>query len=347
MSAGLSLIGVGLHDERDLSLRAIEEARRCDALYVEMYTTRLDTDVQRLASTIGKPIERLHRSSLEENSEGLLEEARRRGVGVLVGGDCLAATTHISLIVDARKKGIRTRVVHGSSILTAVAETGLSPYKFGRTVTIPLPENGPTDAVLKAIDENKEHGLHTLVLLDLDAEADRCLTANRAIDLLIHAEQPDTFNPETLVVGAARLGSDDPMIQAGSARTLAETDFGAPPHVLIVPGDLHFQEAEALKVIGGCPESALVGRKTQGELDRLIEKYVKICRGAFDGMKLRSMASEVDEGAVKDLIEHAERYLRDAMHYAPDRKPTALASVSYCEGILDALRLLGLVDFEW
>jgi len=347
MSGGLSMISVGLHDERDLSLRAIEGSRICDILYAETYTTMLGTDAQRLAATIGKPIEQIRRSNLEENSEDLLKEARRHRVGILVGGDCLTATTHISLLIDAKKKGIPTRIVHGSSILTAVAETGLSLYKFGRTVTLPLPENGPADAVLRTIDENREHGLHTLVLLDLDAEAGRYLTVNRAIDLLVDAEQPDTFNLETIVVGAARLGSDDPTIKGGSAKTMTETDFGAPPHVLIVPGDLHFQEAEALKVIGGCPESALVGRKTQGELDRLIEKYVKSCRGALDEMKLRSKPSELNEGTVKDLIEHAERYLRDAMHFAPDRKPTALASVSYCEGILDALKLLGLVDFEW
>jgi len=41
------------------------------------------------------------------------------------------------------------------------------------------------------------------------------------------------------------------------------------------------------------------------------------------------------------------RYLEDAEHYAEERRATALASVSYAEGILDALRLLGLVEFEW
>ena len=50
---------------------------------------------------------------------------------------------------------------------------------------------------------------------------------------------------------------------------------------------------------------------------------------------------------VKTLIDHAVRYLKDAEYYAQERKATALASVSYAEGILDALRLLGLVDFEW
>jgi diphthamide biosynthesis methyltransferase len=32
-------------------------------------------------------------------------------------------------------------------------------------------------------------------------------------------------------------------------------DFGGPPYSLIFPGKLHFMEAEALKVLGGAPET--------------------------------------------------------------------------------------------
>jgi len=347
MTPGLSLISIGLSDEKDLSLRALEEARRCDALYAETYTTKLDTDTERLSALIGRPVERLSRGRLEEESHVLLDEARRRRVGLLVGGDCLTATTHISLLLDARRRGIPTRVVHGSSILTAVAETGLSLYKFGRTVTLPLPEKGPVDTVLDAIEENLEHGLHTLILLDLDAEAGRHLTINQAAAILIDADRPDTFNGETLAVGVARLGWDDPVIRAGTAASIAKADFWATPHALIIPGCLHFLEAEALKIIGGCPDTALDNRTITGELDRLVGRYVRSCQKALDGLILEKLPIDVGEAEVKDLIEHAERYLRDAMYYAAERGATALASVCYSEGILDALRLLNLVEFEW
>lgn len=347
MTPGLSLISIGLSDEKDLSLRALEEARSCDTLYAEMYTTKLDTDTERLSALIGRPVEWLSRSRLEEGSDALLDEAQHRRVGVLVGGDCLTATTHISLILDARRRRIPTRVVHGSSILTAVAETGLSPYKFGRTVTLPLPERGQADSVLNAIAENLGHGLHTLILLDLDAETGRHLTVNQATAILIGSDRTEIFNGETLTVGVARLGSEAAVIKAGRASEIAEADFGAAPHILIVPGRLHFLEAEALKAIGGCPDTALEGRETRGEIDRLVEKYVLSCRGALDGLRLSRLPLEIGEAEVKDLIERAERYLRDAMHYAAERNATALASVCYSEGILDALRLLGLVDFEW
>jgi diphthine synthase len=340
----LILISIGLSDEKDLSQRAIEEARNCDTLYAELYTTVLDTDTDHLGALIGKPITHLPRKGLEEASDNLLDEAEKKKVGILVGGDALSATTHASLILEARKRGIPAKVVHGSSALTAVAETGLSLYKFGRTVTLPLPKKGPPDTVLRTLEENREHGLHTLVLLDLDTESNQYLTINRAITLLLETE---TFNGGTLAVGVARLGREDSLIRAGRASDLADHDFGAPPQTLIVPGRLHFLEAEALKVIGGCPQEALESHNPQGELERLIEKYGAACRRALDEMEVSLLPRMMTDEEVKTLIDHAVRYLRDAEHYARERKATALASVSYAEGILDALRLLGLVDFEW
>lgn len=347
MTPGLSLISIGLHDERDLSLRALEEARSCDSLYAEMYTTKLDTDAERLSAAIGRPVSPVSRSRLEEESDVVLDEARRRKVGVLVGGDCLSATTHLSLLLDARRRGIPTRVVHGSSILTAIGETGLSLYKFGRTVTLPLPETGTAETVLEAVEENLEHGLHTLVLLGLDSEAGRFLTVDRATSLLLGADRPDVFDEDTLIVGVARLGSERPVIKAGSAAGMVELDFGPPPHSLIVPGRLHFLEAEGLRVMGGCPPAVLEGRRTRPSLERLVERYARSCRKALDELRRGDLPREVGEAEVKDLIEHAERYLRDAMYYAAERGPTALASVCYSEGVLDALRLLGLIEFEW
>ena len=347
MIPGLSLISIGLSDEKDLSIRALEEARSCDVLYAEMYTTKLDTDTERLSTLIGKPVEELTRSRLEEESDILLDEARRRKVGLLVGGDCLTATTHISLILDARRRRIPTRVVHGSSILTAVAETGLSLYKFGRTVTLPLPKKGPADTVLNAVEENLEHGLHTLILLDLDPEAGQHLTIDQATAILLDAERPNTFSRETLVVGVARLGSENPNIRAGRASEIAQADFGAPPHALIIPSRLHFLEDEAVKIIGGCPKEALENRRTTGEIDHLIDKYTQSCQRALEELRRGTLPRDIAEAEVNNLIKHAERYLKDAMYYAEERKAPALASVCYSEGILDALRLLGLVEFKW
>ena len=343
----LTLISIGLTDERDLSQRALEEARNCDALYAEAYTTILDTDIQRLSAQIGKPVKPLPRSAYEEASETLLKEAEGTKVGILIGGDALSATTHISLLIDARKRGIPTKVVHGSSILTAVAETGLSLYKLGRTVTLPLPEKGPPDTVLRTLDENREHGLHTLILLDLDTQTDSYLSIQQAITTLLEADRPDTYSEDTLTIGVSRIGWDSAEVKADTALNLRDHTFSGPPQALVVPGDLHFLEAEALKVLADCPPDLLEGRKVTGEVQRLIQKYGASCRKAIEQLEYAKLSKGVTREEVKALIEHAFRYLEDADYYSTERKATALASVSYAEGILDALRLLGLVDFEW
>jgi FAD synthetase len=55
----------------------------------------------------------------------------------------------------------------------------------------------------------------------------------------------------------------------------------------------------------------------------------------------------ITEEQVKEMLEHTERYLDDAEYYRGEQKAVALTSVAYAEGILDALKLLGLVEFEW
>ncbi len=347
MSRGLALISIGLFDEWDLSLRAVEEARGCDALYAEFYTTGMKTSLERLEALIGRRIGRLERRGLEEGADPLLREAEHRRVGVLVGGDCLTATTHISLAIEAAKRGIPTRVIHGSSIFTAVAETGLSIYKFGRAVTMPLPGRGAPDSILRAIYENRMLGLHTLVLMDLDVEEDRYLTVDEALKNLLESDKLGVLDEETLVVGVARLGSENPQIRAGRAGEIVGEDFGGPPQVLIIPGTLHFVEAEALRLIWGCPEEALRSTERLDDLASLIERYVGGCRRALEKLRLSTLPRVIEEGKVRELVSHAERYRRDAEYYAEDMKIASLAAASYCEGLLDAARILGLIDFDW
>ena len=54
------------------------------------------------------------------------------------------------------------------------------------------------------------------------------------------------------------------------------------------------------------------------------------------------------EESVADVLRWAVDYLEDAKYYkAQGNLETSLTSVAYCEGLLDALRLLGAVNFEW
>jgi len=343
MRRGLKLISIGLADEYDLSLRAVEEARSCDRLYVELYTTKLSTSKERLEAILGRSLREAYRRDLEGERPRILEEASQSLIGLLIGGDCLTATTHISLLLEARRRGLPTWVIHGSSILTAIAETGLSLYKFGRVVTLPLPERGPPDTVLEALEGNLSLGLHTLILLDLDAERDRWLSIGEGIRLLLNADRPDIFNDETPLIGVARLGWRNPLIRGGRASELLNIDFGEPPQALIVPGRLHFVEEEGLRLLANLPGEALKGWRPRSETELLVERYMKSCRRVMEKLESSPLREEAQR-----ILDYASRYLSDAEYYANEgRWPTALAAVSYCEGLLDALRLLGLAEFEW
>ena len=250
-------IGLGLYDERDLSLRALDEARSCDVLFAEFYTSSLrGTTAAKLAALTGKPVTVLHRQDVESGAL-ILKEAATKRVGFLVAGDPMMATTHVDLRLRAEGAGIRTRIVHGSSIFTAaVGLLGLQAYKIGRTTTIPIPAPGfrPSSPV-DVIAANRAAGLHTLVLLDL-GEDGRFLTANEALRYLIEVGGVN-FPPETLVCAVGGAGSPVPIVLADRADRLARADLGPPLHSLIVPGALHFAESEALLRFARAPADAV------------------------------------------------------------------------------------------
>ncbi len=253
----LIFIGLGLYDERDMSLHGLDEARACDTLFAEFYTSALrGTTAEKLAAMIGKPLTVLHREDVESGAV-LLKHAAVERVGFLVPGDPMMATTHVDLRLRAHEAGIPTRIVHGSSVITAaIGLLGLQEYKFGRTTTVPIPEAGfrPASPV-EVIAANREAGLHTLVLLDLKEDG-RFLTANEALRYLM--EMGGANFPRTAlvcVVGGA--GSSNPVVRADCAERLAAADLGPPLHSLVVPGTLHFAEREALLRFAGAPPDAL------------------------------------------------------------------------------------------
>ena len=136
----LNLIGLGLNNEKSITLEGLETLKQSDKIYLETYTSKWYGSLENLEEMIGKKIIQLKRLGLEENSEKILEEAKTQKISLLVIGDPLVATTHITLLLEAKKKGIKTRVIHNASIYSSVGETGLHLYKFGATVTLPFPE---------------------------------------------------------------------------------------------------------------------------------------------------------------------------------------------------------------
>ena len=80
----------------------------------------------------------------------------------------------------------------------------------------------------------------------------------------------------------------------------------------------------------------------------LLSKYIKNSEKALSEIKFRQEQQSPRTDQVSEVVDYAKRYLSDAKYYREKQQyETALASVAYCEGILDALRLLGLVEFKW
>ena len=80
----------------------------------------------------------------------------------------------------------------------------------------------------------------------------------------------------------------------------------------------------------------------------LLQKYIQNSEKVFAEIKLKQDIVVLDEDKIREIIEYARRYLSDARYYGEKKQyETALAAVAYCEGILDGLRLLGMVEFTW
>ena len=247
----LTFVGLGLYDKDDIS----EKGRRCiaaaDTVYLEGYTSRLvGSSLQDLHRQYKKPVRLLSREDVEQHPDELLERAAAGDVAFLTAGDPMVSTTHVDLRIRAAERGIRTAIIHGASISSAVCGiSGLQNYRFGKSCSLPFPQKNwlpetPVDVIL----QNLALRLHTLVYLDI--QADRCMTVNEAVDLIedIAAKKGATI---PLYVGIARAGSDHPVVGAGPASRVRAIDFGPPLHILLVPAELHDMERKYLEVFAG------------------------------------------------------------------------------------------------
>ncbi|HEY0196588.1 MAG TPA: diphthine synthase [Methanobacterium sp.] len=258
----LYLIGLGLYDEKDISLKGVEALKNADVIYAEFYTARLfGGDIKTLEYKLGVQINVLKREEVEEENIPV-KEAETKDVAFICAGDPLIATTHTDIMIQAKKRDIETTVIHSSSILTAAPGlAGLQAYKFGKITTIPFTEENyfPHSPYL-AIKNNLKEKMHTLVLLDIQAHLDRYMTANQGLEYLLQVaeeREDEVIIEDTLAVVVARAGAEKPVVRADRIRNLLDEDFGGPLHCLIIPSQLHFVEAEALVVLGRAPESII------------------------------------------------------------------------------------------
>jgi len=255
----LTFVGLGLYDERSVTVSGRDAIREADSAFAEFYTSKLaGAAVADLEAYHDIDIEVRDRAGVERDPEPILRAAADGNAAFLTAGDTMISTTHVDLRLRAHERDIDTRLVHAPTAQSAAAGlTGLQNYRFGKATTLPFPDSHGGDGVPRSVVEtvaaNRERGLHTLVYLDIKAAAERYMTADVAAELL--AGPLD----DALAVAVARAGSPDPVVAADRLSALAGRSFGDPLHLLVVPGDRHHVEAEALRALGDAPEDCLPG----------------------------------------------------------------------------------------
>ena len=265
----LYIIGLGLHDEKDITVRGLEIVRSCDSVFLEAYTSVLGSvPTEKLEAFYGKSVTVADRGMCENDADDLIiEPAKEKDIAFLVVGDPVCATTHTDLVLRAKEVGVKVEMVHNASIMGAVGACGLQLYNYGQTVSIPFFDDKwrPTSFYPK-IQYNRSGGLHTLCLLDIKVkEPDfkammkgrteflppRFMSVNTAAEQLLEAEETHGEGAydgkKTLCVGMARMGQPTQKIIAGTLQELTTADFGGPLHSLVICGHLHDLELDILK----------------------------------------------------------------------------------------------------
>ncbi|MEM1583248.1 MAG: diphthine synthase [Nitrososphaerota archaeon] len=339
----LYLIGLGLGSLDYTSLKAIREIMKCHIAYLDTYTGLISEElVDWLRKKLDGRLKLACRRDLEDNLEKIVEEARNIDVAILVPGDPLIATTHMSLLVEASRRRTPYKIVHGISIYSAaVSITGLHVYKFGKTTTLPL--IGDPAETYMIIKENQERGLHTMILLDT---ADGGLTIPNALRRLLEAEDrlnQGILGEDTLAIGLSRVGLEDQYIKVGMVKELISVNYPPPPHALIFPGELHFMEVEALSKMYNISEEVVRRHKPARYEKERIRRYIVKTREVMENLKMMKPCKKVDK-----ILEIASSYLEDAERFwSSGELFNALGAITYAEGLLDSLRMMSLIDFQW
>ncbi|KAL2823361.1 Diphthine synthase [Aspergillus cavernicola] len=251
----LYLVGLGLADETDITVRGLEVVKKAERVYLEAYTAILLVDKPKLEAFYGRPVIEADRELVETGSDDILANADKVDVAFLVVGDPFGATTHTDLVLRARELGIESKVIPNASIMSGIGCTGLQLYNFGQTVSMVFfTENWKPSSYYDRVKENIQIGLHTLVLLDIKVkepslenlargrmiyEPPRYMTVAQCASQMLETEEErreGVYGPDSLAVGAARVGAADQKLVAGTLQELAQVEMGRPLHSLVLLG---------------------------------------------------------------------------------------------------------------
>lgn len=340
----LWFVGAGINGYRGLSLAALDVLKKCEAVYVERFTSALsDSDLQGLNSILEREVRPVQRWFVEDGRE-ILEAAKKNEIALVTYGDPLIATTHSELRSRAARNSIKTAVLHSASGMASImGETGLHVYKFGRMVTM-MSEPQSAVSVYNTIFENLLAGSHTLILTEYSHDESKepfFLDPASVFRMLLDAERDQNhqiFSSDTFAVVASRVGMADQRIASGKVGSLAKVAFGTGPHSVIVTGSLHFTESEAVAALTesiGAPSDNSQNIKRIST--QMVERYAPKAKQAVQLMR-DAVRQDANKGMF-EVLDNAEYYIADAERFLRQAKfELAVLSIGYAEGLIDALR---------
>jgi diphthine synthase len=235
----LYLIGLGLNVD-GVSKYGLGIIQKCKRVYLEGYTVDFPYNKGELEQVIDKKVISVDRDFVEGLE--IVDEAQKLDVALLIYGSPLTATTHISLIQEAKRCGVRYKVVYNASILDAVAETGLQLYKFGKIASMPKWDKEKSftpDSFIKTVQENNSIQAHSLILVDIG------FNFQDALNQLESATKTNDIKLKKIVV-CSKLGTKSKRIIYRGMEELLKEDIDT-PFCFIIPSKLHFIEKEVLE----------------------------------------------------------------------------------------------------
>ena len=139
--------------------------------------------------------------------------------------------------------------------MSAIGSTGLQLYNFGQTVSMVFfTDTWKPSSFYDRVKENRQIGLHTLVLLDIKVKEQspenlargkkifdppRYMTVAQCASQMLETEeerQEGVYGPDSLAIGAARIGAEDQKLVTGTLKQLCEVDVGKPLHSVVLLG---------------------------------------------------------------------------------------------------------------
>jgi len=341
----LWFVGLGISGPSGIGLDTLKILKNADIVYCEIFTNPIPQSellkIKRMVKGEFKTAPRW----IVEDGKTILKDAKKKNVVLISYGDPYIATTHIELRTRAILEKIKTKTIHAASAITSlIGECGLHYYKLGKPVTM-MSEKQSIPSVYYTIYQNLIAGSHTIVILEYNNDKKFFLEPKDALINLLLAEteqKRNVIDESSFAIVASRIGAKNQDIIAGKLSTLKKTDFGKPPHTIIIPGKMHFTESDALKVLAKCLDEPFDNSsKIKKISEQMVQKYIPKARKALEEVTKQFK----NDKSLQSVLENADLYLEDAQKFQNEGKEElAVLSIGYAEGLIDALRFSKGID---